>query len=661
MNTKNLLIFIFAFILICSNVSFSQSKDIRKKRFFGFHFDFHATRDDKDIGKGINENDIEHFLSLTKPDFVQVDTKGIYGISSYPTIIGFTAVPYEKDIMEIWKRITTKYGVDLYSHYCTIMDVEAVKNFPHWARIKSDNNIDSSKISIFSNYRDSLFIPQIKELIDKYNIDGIWVDADVWALEPEYGQNVLELFKTKTGIHNIPVKDDKTKYDKYIEFLRTAYIEYAREYVNKIHNYNPDFRIGINWAYSKMMPEKMEMDVDYLSADLSEKNWIYDAAFNSRLFASYNKPWDLMSWSFADNKIKPKILLLLEAAEILSMGGGFQSYWIQKRNGSIYNTHFTLMKEISNFCRDREPYCFETEIIPQIGIFFSRETWKSNTQTIYNNGGNESIEGLTSLILDAGGSAEIIMEHDVHRINSYPLIIIPETSIMNSGLKSMFVEYVNNGGSLFVVGVKAVNNFKSELGVSFSYAYDTREYFLSDGASVQSFNLPYQSVSVTNNTRILYNSYFNDRKNKVFSPFLTIKKMGKGKIAGLYSDIGMYYLKEDSYLLCNIIKNVIDSLFPGKIVTSDADSKVHIVTTKIDKDYFLQLINLGDLKPGMEADYYAQLQPIKNLKLKINTVQKPDKIILQPAGEELAFDYDDQHISVMIPKIYIYSILQIAN
>ena len=661
MKTKNLLILIFAFVFIYSNVSCSQSKDNRKKRFFGFHFDFHATRDDKDIGKAINGNDIEQLLLLTKPDFVQVDTKGIYGISSYPTIIGFTSGYYEKDIMVIWKRITKKYGVDLYSHYCTIMDEEAVKNFPHWARIKSNNHIDSSKISIFSNYRDSLFIPQIKELIDKYNIDGIWVDADVWALEPEYGQNVLELFKTKTGIHKIPDKNDKTKYDKYIEFLRTAYIEYAREYINTIHNYKPDVQIGINWAYSKMMPEKMEMDVDYLSADLSGRNWIYDAAFNSRIFASYDKPWDLMSWSFADKKIKPKQLLFLEAAEILSMGGGFQSYWIQLRNGSIDKNHFTLMKEISDFCRDREAYCFETEIIPQIGVFFSRETWKSKAHKIYNVGGSESIEGLTSLILDAGGSAEIIMEHDVHRINLYPLIIIPETSIINSGLKSIFIEYVNKGGNLFVVGVNAVNNFKSELGVSFNYAYDNREFFLSDGASVQSFNLPYQSVSVSNNTGILYNSYINKRKNKVFSPFITFKKIGNGKIAGLYSDIGVYYLKEDSFLLCKIIKNVIDSLFPGKIVTPYTNSKVHIVASKKDKDYFLQLINLGYLKPSIEADYYAKLRPIRNLKLKINTGQKPDKIILQPEGEELAFEYDDHHISVLIPKICIYSILQIIN
>lgn len=661
MNTKNLLIFIFSVILIYSNVSCSQSNDIRKKRFFGFHFDFHASRDDKDIGKGINENDIEQLLLLTKPDFVQVDTKGVYGISSYPTIIGFNAVHYEKDIMEIWKRITIKYGVDLYSHYCTIMDEEAVKNFPHWARIKSDNKIDNTKISIFSNYRDSLFIPQVKELIDKYDIDGIWIDADVWSLEPEYGQNVSEIFKTRTGVDNIPVKDDKIEYDKYIEFLRSVYKEHARKYINEIHKYNPDFRIGINWAYSKMMPEKMEMDVDYLSADLSGRNWIYDAAFNSRIFASYDKPWDLMSWSFAENKIKPKILLLLEASEILSMGGGFQSYWIQMRNGSIDKNHFTFMKEISDFCRDREPYCFNTEIIPQIGIFFSRETWKSKTQTIYNNGGNESIEGLTSLILDAGGSAEIIMEHDVHRINSYPLIIIPETSIMNSGLKSIFIEYVNNGGNLFVVGVKAVNNFKSELGVSFKNSYNSRKYILNDGVCEQAFDLPYQLVRVINKTRVLYNSYLSDRKNKIFSPFVTIKKMGKGNIAGLYSDIGMYYLKEDSYLLCEIIKNVIDILFPGKIVTLDTDYKVHIVTSKKDKDYFLQLINLGGLKPGMGADYYAKLQPIKNLKLTINTEQKPDKIILQPEGEELAFYYDDQQISVMVPKIDIYSILQIVN
>jgi hypothetical protein len=29
-------------------------------------------------------------------------------------------------------------------------------------------------------------IPQLKEAIEKYDIDGVWVDGDCWGAEPDY-------------------------------------------------------------------------------------------------------------------------------------------------------------------------------------------------------------------------------------------------------------------------------------------------------------------------------------------------------------------------------------------------------------------------------------------------------------------------------------------
>ena len=57
------------------------------KRFFGFHFDFHAGNE-TEIGLNTDPADIEWYIDQGKPDFIQCDCKGHPGNCSYPTQIG---------------------------------------------------------------------------------------------------------------------------------------------------------------------------------------------------------------------------------------------------------------------------------------------------------------------------------------------------------------------------------------------------------------------------------------------------------------------------------------------------------------------------------------------------------------------------------------------
>src|SRR3954467_15646617 len=71
-------------------------------RFAGLHFDFHANSNDTTIGETFSEAQVDSLLTLVSPDFIQVDTKGHLGISSYPTAVGNAPKKFRKDIMRIW-------------------------------------------------------------------------------------------------------------------------------------------------------------------------------------------------------------------------------------------------------------------------------------------------------------------------------------------------------------------------------------------------------------------------------------------------------------------------------------------------------------------------------------------------------------------------------
>jgi hypothetical protein len=74
------------------------------------HFDYHANRDTKDIGKGFSPEALARIVTEVKPDFIQCDTKGHPGYCSYPTKVGTPAPHLMLDLLAQWRDITKKHG-----------------------------------------------------------------------------------------------------------------------------------------------------------------------------------------------------------------------------------------------------------------------------------------------------------------------------------------------------------------------------------------------------------------------------------------------------------------------------------------------------------------------------------------------------------------------
>ncbi|MFN3382624.1 MAG: hypothetical protein ACK41O_24420 [Runella zeae] len=256
--------FFFLFFVVLK--ASSQTPLRRSESFFGLHFDFHASLRDTLIGKTLTDKMIDSLLKKVKPDFIQVDCKGHPGVTSYPTKVGHKPKHFEKDILKLFREVTRRNGVALYVHYSGVWDDEAAKNHPQWARVGADGKADPQKISFWGAYSDSLLIPQLKEVSD-YGVDGVWVDGDCWATNPDYSPKAIEEFRNTTGIQEIPRKKTDPHYDKWLEFHRVAFRRYVRKYTDALHAYNPKFQVASNWSFSAMMPEKVDINVDFLSGD----------------------------------------------------------------------------------------------------------------------------------------------------------------------------------------------------------------------------------------------------------------------------------------------------------------------------------------------------------------------------------------------------------
>ena len=345
----------------------------RADSFLGIHFDFHAGTDCKEIGKNTTRPMIEDIINQVHPDYLQIDCKGHRGLSSYPTKAGNQAPGFVGDPLRVWRQVTAERGVSLYMHYSGVWDSEAIIRHPDWGVINADGTTNGNATSFYSSYAEQLLIPQLRELAGDYGVDGAWVDGECWASAPDYSPAALQAFYEATGIETAPRKPGDPHWFQFLEFNRDAFRRYLRHYVAELRKSHPKFELCSNWAYTDHMAEPVTTPLAFLSGDYSPQDSVNSARLSARYLARQGKPWDLMAWSFTTqpgkngSNQKTVAQLQREAAVVVALGGGFQAYFQQKRDGSIFSERMPVMAEVAKFCRARQALCHRSEAVAASG------------------------------------------------------------------------------------------------------------------------------------------------------------------------------------------------------------------------------------------------------------------------------------------------------
>lgn len=660
-----LFLLVFTSIVTLAQPQKSTEKLKRADCFFGVHFDLHASEDITDAGKTLTPEMVDTFLTKVHPDFIQIDCKGHPGISSYPTKVGFHVKGFEKDPLKLFREVTEKNKVALFMHFSGVWDGKVVKEHPDWAIVKANGERSTEKTSFFSPYLDTYMIPQLKELSD-YKVDGAWIDGECWAVESDYGEASLKRFTKETGITEIPRKPSDKYYPEFMEYTRGLFREHLYKYISAIHQYNPKFQITSNWAYSSLMPEKVMADVDYLSGDVTPQNGVYRSAFEARCLAPQGKPWDLMAWGFSWNggkmpmNVKSSVQLEQEAAEIMAMGGGVQFYFQQNRDLSLKPWLATTLSEIASFCRSRQQFVHKAMAIPQIALLYPTASYQKNGSRPYSNG-TEKLQGALNLVLDGQRSVEILMEHHLQgKMNQYPLIIIPECDYLEASFLEELKKYAEDGGNLLIIGVETAKLFEKEFGIKSLVNGDEEQAFIATSDKIGAIRSSIAKVELVPGVTSVSNFYngsdFRDKGKNISS---SVNKFGKGKVAGVYFNAGSAYLEYKSPVLRDFIGNQIAELFPAPLVKISGSHLIHVTTNQLNGRIFVNLINIAGEHTNQMAIGYDEIPSLKDLNVSIRTAKKPAKIVLQPEGKELEFDFQNGVSNVVVHELSIHSILEI--
>ena len=443
---------------------------MKKERFWGLHFDFHAGND-VEIGGNTNAEDIEHYIIDADPDFIQCDCKGHPGNACYPTKVGKSADKLVVDNLKVWVETAHKHGIPIYMHYSGVLDDEYCKANPQYEVINKDGKGGThySRVSFFSPYVTEYMIPQIKELITEYKVDGIWVDGDCWAVMEDYSDCA------KRVIGDVSQEENRA-------IQRDMFFEYVRTYVDELHAFNPDFMITSNWAYTSRIPElplERGINIDYISGDLAPNNSINEGRHEARFIALRGLPWDIMSWSFTheDMSEKSEVQLMQEAAIVLSQGGGFQIYIAQAKDGSARKYSGDRFSSVAKFVRERK-FLFNKKPFAKLGILFDKDHYYKNADCFNASGCINPIRGALYSFLDVGYTANILLTHQQDEWQNHEVLVASEIENMSDESIENLITYAINGGKLLVMGKNVCKKFLDKRDIAYEEKTNKRIYLL---------------------------------------------------------------------------------------------------------------------------------------------------------------------------------------
>lgn len=652
--------------------------------YFGFHYDLHAHDDDTRLGLRCRPAELMAELQRMGPDFVQTDCKGHAGYTSWFSRTPTASVParLRKDALKQWREATRQLGLPLHCHYSGIWDTAAWEKHPDWRAVPPGKDLPKhyrGKMCPRGPYLQKLMIPQMTELIDRYDVDGFWIDGDIWGVAPCYCPRCRGAYRTQHG-KNPPKKTTEPDWPDWWRFTLESFIEYVRTYTAAVHDHAPDVRVCSNWLHTFRCPGSDTSGTDFISGDNSSIGGLDQSRCEARYIASHRRPWDIMLWAFYfvtgqlgkpehPPTFKPLQMLQQEAAVILSLGGGVQVYDHPRvRDGRLVPWHQERMGQLGRFVKARRKLCGRSETLPQVAVLHSEEHLRSTTrgESLMFSADLTGPEGATYALLENHYGADLLDEVQMlQRLDDYPVVVAPNRNAMSETLVDALKDYVQQGGRLLLTGADAWDRFGGRfLGVRKGRVEENTTFYLPhDDERFPAFSAAWRLTTPTTaeGLGLLGKSNFPDSELLPHPP-ATLRRVGKGRILYVPFDLFGDFQRNRTPATAGWVGELMRKLAGRRPIEIDAPTCIDVALRRQPDRTIIHLVNRATGLPRSLHDRAVDEIPcVGPIRITLRTAQKPRRLHLAFEKGKLASKRNAKTLLIELDRVHIHAAVVIEG
>ncbi len=603
-------------------------------------------------------------------------------------------LPEGLDMVEEVMQACQKKGIRVIAYF-NVHGGEAMDQYhPEWISTNEKGEKRKGIVSLFSPYFEEFLLPLLEEFSFNYQLDGVFFDF--LRIDNPDDRHAKEQFVKETG-KTYPESSFSLSWRDYIQWLLEAGKRKRRQAMDALHKGNPDVLVAFNWSYNYLQPEIPPDQVGFLSMDIEPEDQVFEASFIGKYWNTFDKPFDIMNSAFlqwwGDWGVKPAETMKQECAAVMANGG---RTWIGYQIRPEYFVEDALMNEFRKtfeFVEEREEFCKGMTPVPNIAVLHSSAIhFKSDPILAFYNSGLKSLRGACRMLLEIGQPFHILNEEVLlQNIDQYQVVILPDQRYLSEKLAEALQHFVRRGGSLIgtvltgtqdeeyqstgeyqlgdLFGIKLVGNY------AFDHSYiDVKEASLKKDVLDMAQQAYGECVLIeAGSARVLADLWepllMKDGRYVHMSsppgkytghPAITLNQYGKGQAVFLSNDIFYAYAHRSQWNLKNLFKNILVMINPEKLIEVEAPGMVEVVLTAKDHMTQVHLVNHYKEKALEGAIAIAEnILPVYNIDIKVKKESEPASVRLQPDGTKLDWSYQDGYVSFRLPKLEIYSIIEI--
>lgn len=675
-----------------------QEKSFQRYRqaYRRIHMDFHNPEFINDIGHDLDAKVYVKTLSDSAINSLVVFAKGHHGNCYYPTEIGHQHPALNQDILGNILKECEAQNIETLIYYSVAWDTHVQNENPEWLCLTKEGETISHEIWDFiclnSPYKRELLFPQLDELITLYqdvDVLGFWLDLCWMPPEGCYCDFCQRKFQREYGLSLY----DATEAQRFA-FLRRSVRDFIEECKRFVKQRNPDMLVSRNqvWLFGRPLYENAVEDEyrvgeytdlwyvpDFMVTETNLHN-LYDATISSRYFRGFGKPFEVLLTRFVDSwgswDFVPLPHLITLGVQIASNGGivscGDQGY----ANGPLDQGVYQLIGDAMRYLQAREQWFMDKQEYANICVL--ADVWDDN------------FRGLTHMLMQMQYPFVIrdFKRAQAQDLDPYDMVIIPQLGKLNDNQRGMLDDYVSHGGHLltcvadngmdetilsrvfgvryaglspYSIGYLDMTQFAEEQSIFQSVLLvqsPFTEFLLDKAQTLVSWKQPRVETTPRhywrhpNSPPADYSDY----------PAITVNKYGKGQAMLVASSVLGDYWQNNHWYLKLVLQTLVKQLTVQPFVkTQTPHSNLEINVTRDGSAVQIHMLTFQEMPRMKHTGLISDNPRLADVVLMLHRdlVSEGSTMTLQPEGINIDYTLADDVVTVTLPDIQGYAILEI--
>ncbi|MBM3457042.1 MAG: hypothetical protein FJX77_00700 [Armatimonadetes bacterium] len=632
---------------------------------------------------GPDADQVARLLDQVQPDALQVTAKAQSGFVPYPTRYGnrwpaLDANPWD-DPLEVYQEACRTRGVPLILAVSTLVDRHQAYWRADWQRVTTDRQpYPHQALCCNSGYVDELLLPQLDELLERYQPAGLWLDGENWTVAPCYCaacESEFQMLRERSA----PINAGDPLWPEWLEFQRESFQRYLSRVARYLHDRHPELVLASNAAYASHQAEPACDGCDRLCWDLSPAYSLRQAGLEARVLGGHELPFDLITWNRCSPRPYPsgrlpalpaypksRDHLCQEGAAILAGGGRWTVWASAGTDGLLFDEEFEVVTGCATFARERRALLGETVSAAEIAVLHADATHRRAGNGLYDPGPSlDRIRGAHQALTELHLPHDIVTEGRLRaELERYRLVVLPEQLAFPDWLDSLLAEWVQGGGCLLATGQisprleEAVPVFALEelLGVRWTGRRREEAWFRYRDRLLRLAAPTWEMASDEAEAWLpLLEPDCTVVGGAEPAPFVHRRPYGTGQTAYIAADFFAAYHRCQYPGLRHLLGELLAELEPEPQVRLNAGPAVEVSLRRREDSL---VVHLAHHSPGkslaQNSAFVEEVPPTGPWELALRGSQDPRMAALVPGGAPVEWTRDGAYVRLQIPEFQIH-------